>query len=518
MPDHDLRQLPAPFLSQEVVDEAETRRLANDLSLVLKPGDVVCLSGDLGAGKSTFTRALLRSFAGDPELEVPSPTFTLVQTYEFDRFDLSHFDLYRLEEPEELEELGLDDLVETGAALIEWPEKAEDLLPADALWVQVTQPEEDAEKRCFSFFSESPDWTSRLEQSFKTRRFLTSVSLAAAERHFLAGDASLRSFETVTTREETAVLMRWPFQGDAVPEAVRAYMQTVHLAQDSRAVVAINSELRRRGFLAPEIYAADLEGGFILSQDLGRETIVRDGRPDPERYRVATGLLAEMHGQTWPTSVQLDDGNVHSVPVYSRAALVAETALFLDWYVPHVCGQDADETMRREFEDLWRTALESIAGAETGWVLRDYHSPNLLWQEGATGWNRIGLIDLQDTVTGPVAYDVASLLLDARVDVPRDLERALFETYVLAREKQSSGFDKLSFEKAYGVMGAQRVSKILGIFVRLARRDGKPAYLSHLPRMLGYLDRVLDRPGLSDLKDWYKRFRPETFGFDRNHI
>ncbi|WP_422374364.1 tRNA (adenosine(37)-N6)-threonylcarbamoyltransferase complex ATPase subunit type 1 TsaE [Roseibium sp.] len=507
MPDHDLRQLPAPFLSLEVIDEAETRRLANDLALVLKPGDIVCLSGDLGAGKSTFTRALLRSFAGDPELEVPSPTFTLVQTYELDRFDLSHFDLYRLEDPEELEELGLDDLVEAGAALIEWPEKAEELLPADALWVQITQPEEEADKRRFSFFSESPDWRSRMEQSLHTRRFLASIKLGTAERHFLAGDASLRSFETVISDEATAVLMRWPFQGDAVPDAVRTYMQTVHLAQDSRAVVAINSELRRRGFLAPEIYAADLESGFILSQDLGRETIVRDGRPDPERYRVATELLAEMHGQSWPEAVTLEGGSVHSVPIYSRAALTAEAALFLDWYVPHVTDRNADEAMRRDFEDLWQKALDAITDAQTGWVLRDYHSPNLLWQEGASGKNRVGLIDLQDTVIGPVAYDVASLLLDARVDVSRDLETALFETYVSTREKQASGFDRASFTKAYGVMGAQRVSKILGIFVRLARRDGKPAYLSHLPRMLGYLDRVLDRPGLSDLKDWYNRFR-----------
>ena len=508
MPDHDLRQLPAPFHSLEIADEAETKRLANDLALVLRPGDVICLSGDLGAGKSTFTRALLRSFAGDPALEVPSPTFTLVQTYAFDRFDLSHFDLYRLEEPEELDELGLDDLVETGAALIEWPEKAEDLLPAEALWLQITQPVDDADRRQVSFYSENPDWQARIEQTLDTRRFLAAASLGIAERRFLAGDASLRSFETVTAAGQTSVLMRWPFQGDAVPDAVRAYMQKVHLAQDSRAVVAIGSELRRRGFLASEIYAADLEGGFILSQDLGRETIVKDGKPDPARYHVATELLAEMHGQDWPDQIALADGSVHTVPAYSREALIAEAALFLDWYVPHVTGQEADETMRRAFEDLWRNALETIAGAQTGWVLRDYHSPNLLWQEGATGTRRIGLIDLQDTVIGPVAYDVASLLLDARVDVPRELETTLFETYVSVREKQSSGFDRPSFAMAYGVMGAQRVSKILGIFVRLARRDGKPAYLSHLPRMLGYLDRVLDRPDLSDLKDWYKRFRP----------
>jgi len=507
MPDHELRQLPSSFQSLEIADEEETRLLANDLALVLAPGDVICLSGDLGAGKSTFSRALLRAFAGDPELEVPSPTFTLVQTYAFDRFDLSHFDLYRLEEPEELEELGLDDLLETGAVLIEWPEKAAELLPAEALWIQITQPEDDPDRRRFSFQSEERAWQDRVEQSFKTRKFLKTACKATAERHWLAGDASLRSFETVVSDGGVSVLMRWPFQGSAVPETVRAYMKKVHLAEDCRSVVAIGSELRRRGFLAAEIYAADLENGFILAQDLGRETIVTDGRPVPERYHAAARLLADMHGQAWPETVPLADGSSYSVPAYSTDALIAEASLFLDWYVPHVAGRPADDAMRLSFEAVWQDALRSIAGAQPGWVLRDFHSPNLLWQDGATGKHRIGLIDLQDTVIGPVAYDVGSLLLDARTDIPQDLEKALFETYVSARENQSSGFDRQSFSSAYGVMGAQRVSKILGIFVRLAKRDGKPAYLSHLPRMLGYLDRVLDRPGLSDLKDWYTRFR-----------
>jgi aminoglycoside/choline kinase family phosphotransferase len=134
--------------------------------------------------------------------------------------------------------------------------------------------------------------------------------------------------------------------------------------------------------------------------------------------------------------------------------------------------------------------------------------PNLLWQEGAAGTDRIGLIDFQDAVIGPVAYDVASLLLDARTEIPPALESELYDAYVSARKRQSRDFDKDGFSRAYAIMAAQRISKILGIFVRLAKRDHKPAYLGHLPRMESYLDRVLDRPGLSDLKSWYARFRP----------
>lgn len=508
MADHDLRHLPSSFLELDIADEAATHLLANDIAMALKPGDTVCLSGDLGAGKSTFTRALLRAFAGDPDLEVPSPTFTLVQTYAFDRFDLSHFDLYRLEEPEEIEELGLDDLLETGATLIEWPEKAEELLPSGALWIQISQPSDDADRRRFRFFSDNIAWQDRVSQTLKARAFLRSANRAVAERQFLAGDASLRGFETIASGDETAVLMLWPFQGDRVPPAVRTYMQSVHLAQECRAVAAIGSELRRRGFLAPEIYAADLVEGYVLSQDLGAETIVAGGKPVPERYHVAVEILAKMHGQDWPDSVPVADGTVYEVPPYSHKALVAEASLFTLWYVPHVTGAPLDEDTQITFEMLWHRALEAIADAQSGWVLRDFHSPNLLWQEGASGTERIGLIDFQDTVIGPVTYDVASLLLDARTDISEALESKLFDAYVSARKKQSADFDRERFSEAYAVMAAQRITKILGIFVRLAKRDDKPAYLSHLPRMLGYLDRVLDRPVLSDLKDWYARFRP----------
>lgn len=507
MADHQLRSIPDFFLELTIADEADTRRLANDLAVMLRAGDVVCLSGDLGAGKSTLTRALVRSFANDPELEVPSPTFTLVQTYEFDRFDLSHLDLYRLEDPEELEELGLEDLLETGAALIEWPEKAEELLPEKALWIQITQPDEAEDKRLFRFHAADISWQARTLETHEIRTFLERSSFPDAERRFLAGDASLRTFETVTANDRSAVLMRWPFHQNTLAQGISDYMSSVHLAQDCRSVLAIGAELRQRGFRAPKVYEAEPDKGLVLAEDLGRETIVKNGAPVSERYFAAVEVLANMHGQTWPRSLPVDGYRTYEVPGYSSDALITEASLFLDWYVPEKTGRAVDVAARLSFENLWRKTLQSIASAQYGWVLRDFHSPNLLWQYDATGTDRIGLIDFQDTVYGPVAYDVASLLLDARTDISQDLESALFDAYVSLRENQSQGFDKVGFSAAYSVMAAQRISKIIGIFVRLARRDGKPAYLSHLPRMLGYLDRVLDRPNLSELKDWYNGFR-----------
>lgn len=508
MSDHLLRQLPETFRTITVENEAETQRLANDLSMVLGRGDTVCLSGDLGAGKSTLSRALIRSVAGDPDLEVPSPTFTLVQTYDLDRVSISHFDLYRLEEPEELEELGLDDLLGEGAALIEWPENAADLLPEAALWIQISALDDDPERRRVDLYSKEPAWPDRIAQSLEVRSFLSRTDFSQGERHFLAGDASLRTFETVSSDDVTAVLMRWPFQADTLPTAVRDYMRRVHLAQDCRSVVAIGSELRARGFIAPEILAASVESGLILSGNLGSDTVVVSGAPMEERYVAAVEVLAKLHGQAWPQTLELADGSEYTIPDYSADALIAEASLFLDWYVPEATGNPADAETAQSFETVWKQALERISTAQTGWVLRDFHSPNLLWQEDATGTDRIGLIDFQDTVYGPVAYDVASLLLDARTDMSRELETRLFEAYVALRRRQSPDFDLAGFSQAYAVMAAQRITKILGIFVRLARRDNKPAYLSHLPRMLGYLDRVLERPDMSDLNTWYARYRP----------
>jgi hypothetical protein len=141
--------------------------------------------------------------------------------------------------------------------------------------------------------------------------------------------------------------------------------------------------------------------------------------------------------------------------------------------------------------------------APATWALRDYHSPNLLWLPKREGIARIGLVDFQDALIGPAAYDVASLLQDARVDVPEDMEMNLLGRYVRARLGHDRGFDTGGFTLLYATLAAQRATKILGIFARLQRRDGKPQYLRHTPRLWGYLQRSLAHPALAALKGWY---------------
>jgi aminoglycoside/choline kinase family phosphotransferase len=153
---------------------------------------------------------------------------------------------------------------------------------------------------------------------------------------------------------------------------------------------------------------------------------------------------------------------------------------------------------------LWRDALTPVIETHATWVMRDYHSPNLLWLPEREGVSRIGILDFQDAVLGNGAYDVASLLQDARVDVPEMMEIALLSRYTRARFAADKTFDAPAFARAYATLAAQRASKILGIFARLERRDGKPQYLRHLPRVWGYLQRSLAHPALAQLSGWYR--------------
>ncbi|PLX38693.1 MAG: tRNA (adenosine(37)-N6)-threonylcarbamoyltransferase complex ATPase subunit type 1 TsaE [Hyphomicrobiales bacterium] len=495
-------------LTRDLADEAATIRLAEDIAMVLAPGDVIALEGDLGAGKTTFSRALLRALADDAFLEVPSPTFTIAQSYEALRVPVVHFDLYRLGSAEELDEIGFDDALEIGAALIEWPDRADGLLPADRLILSLEIVGAGDARRA-TLTSVGEGWAERLSRSFALRAFLDEAGWTGAERRHLQGDASTRSYERIRRDGEHAVLMNAPRRPDGPPVADgKPYSQIARLAEDVRPFVAIGETLRANGFSAPELFAHDLDAGLLLLEDLGGEGVVEEGAPIAERYGVATDVLADIHGLDWPDSVPLPDGSIHHVPPYDEAALTIEVRLLADWYVPHMTGGELDGAALDEFLALWRERFDALDQAEKSWVLRDCHSPNLIWLPEREGPARIGLIDYQDAVIGPAAYDLASLLQDARVTVPPELEQVLFARYLERRRAADTDFDRDTFAAAYATMAAQRATKVLGIFARLNHRDGKPVYLAHIPRVRDYLYRSLTHPVLSGLKLWYESHLP----------
>jgi len=491
-------------------NEQATLRLVVDIANALEPGDMVTLSGDLGAGKTTFARALIRHLAANPTIPVPSPTFTLVQSYELPRFPLLHADLYRLSGPEELAELGLDDLPEETVVLMEWPDRANGRLPADRINIALTlSPERGLDYRDATVTGYGAH-AKRVERIAALRDFLDRTGYADADRRRMQGDASTRVYEQIFLNGKSAILMNSPRRADGPPvRGNKSYSAVAHLAEDVKPFVAMANGLRERGFSAPEILEADLDHGFLILEDLGSEPVVAGTPPAPiqKRYEAAVDTLLALHELWLPEVLPVTPGIEHVIPRYSLDALLIEAELLLDWYIPFA-GGSVSESMRTMFTDLWRGAMLPVLTTEPTWVLRDYHSPNLLWLPEREGIQHVGLLDFQDAVMGPPAYDLASLLQDARVDVPEAMELSLLTHYCRTRKYHNPHFQVAPFAETYAILAAQRATKILGIFARLNLRDGKPQYLRHIPRIWGYLQRSLTHPSLASLQAWYHAHVP----------
>jgi aminoglycoside/choline kinase family phosphotransferase len=302
--------------------------------------------------------------------------------------------------------------------------------------------------------------------------FLASYGWEGAQIEPLAGDASFRRYFRVIDGERTAVLM------DAPPPH-----------EDPRPFIAVAEWLISRGLSAPEILARDLDKGLLLLGDFGkqrlRETLDSDPARERELYELATDLLVELHRHA----------PMEGLPVHGLQQWLDELRLFIDWYCPTV-GAEVDVAA---YETAWREVLGPVAEDGLGpvTVLRDYHAENIMLVDGRTGVAHFGLLDFQDALAGHPAYDLASVLEDARRDVPVQIERAMIDRYLAATHGPAA------FERAYWALAAQRNTRILGVFTRLWKRDNKPHYRRFQPRMWGLLERDLEQPCLEPVRRWF---------------
>lgn len=324
-------------------------------------------------------------------------------------------------------------------------------------------------------------------------RFLGTAGWRADAARPLAGDASNRRYLRLgpDRGRPAAVLM------DAPPER----------GEDVRPFVAVTHWLRRHGISAPAISAADTARGFLLLEDLGDDLYTRLLAAAPERetelYAAAVDLLAAMAANPVPAMLGPADCRV-ALPPYDAAVLVREAALIREWWLPAATGTDLPPDLAAEFDALVAEATATVEPARDVVVLRDYHADNLIWLPGRAGCARVGLLDYQDALAGHAAYDLMSLLEDARRDTPVALQQAMTARYLDRRPELAAE----AFRAAYSALGAQRNLKIVGIFARLAVRDAKPRYLDLIPRVWGHLLRDLSHPGLAPLAAWVARHVP----------
>ena len=491
----------------------DTERFAVQTAGLLRAGDLVTLSGDLGVGKSTFARALVRHMAGDPELEVPSPTFTLMQLYETPAFPIVHADLYRLANAGDLAELGWEEAADGALVLVEWAERSGDTLPPDRLDIALSLDPNDPHNARRAVVTGFGDFAARVAEAQDIIALLTEAGFAHAARKFVAGDASTRAYERLTNPDgRTALLMISPPRADApVVRFGKPYYEIARLARDIGPFLAMDKALRAQGMSAPAILAENAQAGLAILEDLGSEPFVDANGPIFDRYLEAVGLLARLHASSLP-NVVAQGGSNYAIPPYDLEALLIEAELLIDWYAPFVAKVAIPASGRASFMAACTRLFEEILPQSTTWCLRDFHSPNLIWLGQRKGLARVGVIDFQDTVIGHPAYDLAALLQDARTTVPDSLELKLLGAYAQMRLALDPAFDMAAFVRAYAILGVQRSTKILGIFARLDKRDHKPHYLALIPRIETYLTKGLAHPALAELKAWYAAYLPRALG------
>ncbi len=493
--------------------EQDTQQLAEEVVLLIGANDLITLSGDLGAGKTTFARALIRRLSGEPELEVPSPTFTLMQIYETKRFPIVHADLYRIKNSDEIIDLGWDEASEGALVVVEWADRLGETAAADSLDICFTLDLAKSNQARTATLTGHGKFATRLVRARAIHDLLVKGGWGDSVRHHMIGDASSRAYERlVKPNGETAILMISPPNPDNTPIRLgKTYSAIAKRAENITAFLAMAEGLRERGLSSPKCYAADTVAGLAILEDFGVEGVSDVAGPIVERYAESLQVLAHLHGQDLPKSVHFGD-LTHDIPPYDVDALAIEVELLTDWYVPHVARKSLSSAAKAQFVNVWRRSLHEMIHSKQTWVMRDFHSPNLMWLPQRSGLQRVGLLDFQDCLLGLPAYDVASLLQDARLTVPDALEMKLLRDYLAARRAQNVNFDVVDFAKAYALMGAQRATKILGIFARLDKRDAKPQYLKHMPRMEHYLAKGLAHPALRDLRTWFVDYLPHLVG------
>ena len=307
------------------------------------------------------------------------------------------------------------------------------------------------------------------------RKFLNAAGWGNARCELLTGDASARKYFRLRRDQESVILMDASQNPDSVAPFIR-----------------INRHLQQLGFSVPAILAGDDGKGILLLEDFGDDTFSRllDNGSEPEKlFTLATGVLVALHQH--PRAIP------KGLRAYHPEQMLADVELFLEWCTPGI-----SEAGKAEFRTAWRDVLPVAHQVPASLLLRDYHAANLMLLPGREGVREAGLLDFQDAYQGPITYDLVSLLEDARRDVPDCLREKVVACYLA----NSPALDRKAFETSMAILAALRHTRVLAIFERLSRHEGKHDYKKlHSPRVKHLLERALAHPMLAGVKHWMER-------------
>ncbi len=325
----------------------------------------------------------------------------------------------------------------------------------------------------------------------KRAAFLAAAGWQGIEPIGIEGDASTKNFYALTRKNgERVILMHMPIDHTA-------YSARAAIAKTCRPFLAINAYLTDKNISVPKILTADPDQGFVLLEHLG--DVPYDA--SWEHIQIGIDILLRLHQERAPATISFPQGQeAYPLPIFTPEVFLTEARLFLEWFLPHHNIRPDSET-ERAFDQFWQENFDRANFGAPVILLRDYHSPNFIFIAERAAYRRLGVLDHQDALAGPPAYDLVSMLQDARMDISAERENKGLDDY-LARTRM----DEKKFRRSYALLGAQRALKIMGIFVRFAQLDQKPHYLGHMPRIISYLKRNLVHEALAPLKSWLARY------------
>ena len=478
---------------------SDLEKLAKELTPLLNEGGVMTLNGQIGAGKTALAKLVIHDLTQVPLEDIISPTFNLYHTYNKDNLEITHYDLYRIESEIELLEIDLNEAFTDKICIIEWADRFKDLLPKDRIEVTITCLKNERLYKINplgKFKDVVKNWA-------KIENFLSDLDINFTELQRLRGDASKRKYYRVKNLDNTMILM------DATQES--------DMKSKTGPTDGINDFIKIQEYLdsidvrVPKLIARNKHDNIILEEDLGEYsyTDMLTKENYVELYNPAIKTLIHISNINHPKNISTNS-NPHYLREFDLDTYLNEAEIFIDYYWPFIHGKQCNADKKKEFRDIMVGVYSNLTNDKT-LMLRDFHSPNLLFLENENGYRKCAVIDFQDALFGHPLYDLVSLTNDARITIDEYQEKYLIELYKKDFPFNNFQFDSLSFMQQYHILGVQRSIKILGIFARLAILEANQNYLVHMPRIICYFKRIMQSGSIQALACWLNQNFKETF-------